>query len=167
MKANSVHLKTENENEKKYTGKEIRFEYDNLKRIFIGIVFFMIIMLGLSFVFIGNWFAVLFGLLLILIGLPSMLDVVFFKVLIFYDEYFIKEWFVLGKKKIKFDNLDVSTSKRVWTGTIFFRDKRKNYFTQFFMNFEIFPIGNKDFRAIRQILIEKKIILGDENGWNY
>jgi len=153
--------------EKQYSSEEIRFEYNNLKRIFISIAFSIIIILGLFLVFIENWFAVLFGLLLIIIGFISMLDILFFKVLIFYDEYLIKEWFVFGKKKIKFDNLEVSTSKRVWTGTIFFRDKRKNYFTQFFMNFEIFPIGNKGFREIRQILINKKIILGDENGWNY
>jgi hypothetical protein len=155
------------EKDEKQCSEGIRFEYNNLKRIFISIAFSIIIILGLFFVFIENWFAALFGLLLIIIGFISMLDIIFFKVLIFYDEYLIKEWFVFGKKKIKFDNLEVSTSKRVLTGAIFFRDKRKNYFTQFFMNFEIFPIGNKGFREIRQILINKNIISGDENGWNY
>ncbi|PHQ64675.1 MAG: hypothetical protein COB99_08365 [Sulfurimonas sp.] len=147
--------------------KENFFIYDDLKRIFISIVFSIIIIFGLFLVFIENWFVVLFGVLLIIIGLLSMLDILFFKMLSFYDKYLIKEWFVFGKKKIEFDNLEAGAVKRVWTGTIIFRDKRKNSFFQFFMNFETFPIGNDGFREIRKILIDKKVIKGDENGWNY
>lgn len=150
-----------------YTNEEIRFEYNNLKRVFITMAFLMMIILGFFLLMIENWFAVLFGILLIVIGLLSVLDILFFKVLRFYDNYFIKEWFIFGKKKIEFDNLEASAVKRVWTGTIIFRDKRKNSFSQFFMNFETFPIGNDGFREIRKILIDKKVIKGDENGWNY
>lgn len=104
---------------------------------------------------------------MIIVGLLSLLNLLFFKVLIFYDDHLIKEWFIFGRKKIKFENLETAAAKRVWTGTIFFRDKRKNSFLQFFMNFETFPIGNDGFRQIRKILIDKKVIEGDENGWNY
>jgi len=153
--------------EKRYPSKEIHFKYDNLKRILISIVFFIIVILGLFFLFIGHWFSILLGILFIIIGLLSIFNLLFFKELIFHNDYLIKEWFVFGRKKIKFDDLETSVSKRVWTGTIFFRDKRKNSFSQFFMNFETFPIGNDGFREIRNILIEKKVIKGDENGWNY
>jgi len=149
------------------TKEEIRFKYSTLRRIIIVMAIFIIVILGFFLLFIGEWFAALFGILLILIGLPSMLDIVFFKQLSFFDEYMVKEWFIFGRKEIKFSTLEASVAKRLWSGTIFFRDKNKKSFSQFFMNFETFPIGNIGFRMIRKILIDKKIIRGDENGWDY
>ena len=152
---------------KKYIDREISFKYNIEKRILIVIAFLVIILLGFFFLLIGHWFTIFFGTILLLIGLPSMLDILFFKQLIFSDKYVMKEWFIFGRKKIEFNNLTTGVAKKVWSGTIFFRDKKKKSILQFFMNFETFPIGNNGFKKIRKILINKKIIKGDENGWNY
>jgi hypothetical protein len=147
--------------------EQVVFKYNNFKRMIISFMYLFMILIGFFLILIENWFAVLFGILLIIIGLLSALDILFFKVLSLNDKHLIKEWFVFGKKKIGLNDLEVSVVKRVWTGTITFRDKKKKSFTQFFMNFETFPIGNDGFREIKKMLIEKKIIKGDEHEWNY
>ena len=153
--------------EKMHNGKEIIFKYDTLKRLLVAVSFFVVALLGCFFLLIGNRFADFFGIVMIFIGLQSFLDVLLFNKLIFTDDYVLKEWVIFGGKKIEYSNLEAGASKRMWTGTVFFRDKRKKPFFQFFMDFETFPIGNDGFKKIRGILIEKKIIKGDEDGWNY
>jgi len=156
----------ENE-EKSHNGKEVIFRYDTARRLLVAMVFFGVALLGYLFLLIGNWFTVFLGIVMICIGLQSFLDVLLFKELIFSDNYILKKWFIFGGKKIEYSNLSASASKRMWTGTVFFRDNRRKPFFQFFMDFETFPIGNEGFKKIRKILIDKKIIKGDENGWNY
>jgi hypothetical protein len=156
------------ENDKKENSETlIVFRYDDFKRCLILIILLFSALLGSFLILIGHWFAILFGVLLVLVQTHSILDILFFKTLIFNDDSIVKEWFYFGKKKIKIEDLKVSVSKRLWTGTIVFSDKNKGYFSNTFMSFETFPIGNEGFRKIREILIEKNIIKGDENGWNY
>lgn len=147
--------------------EEIRFEYDNLKRIIFGMVYLMMIVLGLFLVLIENWFAVIFGSLAVYMGTFRLLDIMFFKALIIDKNFLVKEWFVFGSKSIPTKDLKVTVAKRVWSGQIFFMAKNSSFFQNILMSFETFPIGNEGFRAIREILIKKNVIKGDEHEWNY
>jgi hypothetical protein len=152
----------------KESSEVIDFQYDSIKRILISMLFLTIIILGILLIMLNhNIFTVLFGLLMIVIGSVRLFDILFFKKLIINSDFLIKEWFLFGAKTINMKNLRVNVSKRMWTGTIFFNNVEATYFSNFLMRFEIFPIGNDSFRKIKNILIEKKIIKGDEYEWNY
>jgi hypothetical protein len=152
----------------KESSEVIDFQYDSIKRILISMLFLTIIILGILLIMLNhNIFTVLFGLLMIVIGSVRLFDILFFKKLIINSDFLIKEWFLFGAKTINMKNLRVNVSKRMWTGTIFFNNVEATYFSNFLMRFEIFPIGNDGFRKIKNILIEKKIIKGDEYEWNY
>lgn len=154
-------------NIKSISNEKIVFVYDNFKRFLILLIHIFIILLGVSLVSIGHWFTVCFGILLIVVFLEAIINIVFFKSLVLDSDYVIKNSYFFGSKKINFQNLEVAANKRVWTGTVFFRDKSKSFFSRQVIQLEIFPIGNEGFKKIRKILINKKIIKGDENGWKY
>jgi len=147
--------------------KEIVFEYDNFKRILILLAYVFGIFLGLVLILIDNWFVKVVGILFVIFGLISVIDMSLFKALIFKDDRIVKEWHYLGSKKINFEDLEVDIVKRLWSGIIYFKDRNKGSLTRLLMQFEMFPIGNDKFQEIREILINKKIIKGDENGWEY
>ena len=147
--------------------EKIVFEYNNFKRVLLVLVYIFVILLGFFFILIDNWFARVVGILFVFYSLVSVIDMLFFKALIFTEDSVIKKWYFLGSKKINFQNLEVTANKRIWTGIVFFRDKSKSFFSRQVMQLEIFPIGNEGFKKIRKILINKKIIKGDENGWEY
>jgi hypothetical protein len=146
--------------------EHISFKYNNFKRFLIIMAFCFICLLGGGLILIDNWFAIIIGILFITYGLIIIIDISLFKALIFRQDYIVKEWYFVGSNKIDFKDLEVGVVKRIWTGSIFFNDKNRSSFTRLIMQFEIFPIGNKGFDAIKKILIHKKIIKGDEYEWN-
>jgi hypothetical protein len=143
------------------------FEYDNFKRLVFVLFYSFSIFIGLFLLLVPNWFANIFGWILVIITVIDTINILFFKSLEFHDDFLVKRWFIFGDKQIKYEYLKVGASKRIWSGTISFSDKHKSYFLNFLMSFETFPIGNNGFRKIRDILIEKKVIHGDEHDWNY
>lgn len=145
--------------------EEIRFKYNNLKRIFIGMAFLIIVVLGLFLVFIENWFATIFGGLLIAIGTFRVLDIMFLKTLVINENFLVKEWFLFGNKSIAIKDLRANVVKRIWSGAIFFQTRNSSFFQRTIMSFETFPIGNEGFKMIREILIKKNVIKGDEYEW--
>jgi len=154
-------------NIKSISNEKIVFEYDNFKRILIILAYVFGIFLGLVLILIDNWFVKVVGILFVIFGLISVIDMSLFKALIFKDDRIVKEWHYLGSKKINFEDLEVDIVKRLWSGIIYFKDRNKGSLTRLLMQFEMFPIGNDKFQEIREILINKKIIKGDENGWEY
>lgn len=121
--------------------------------------------LGWFFILVNNWFTIVFGGMLLLVGLLNVLDAFLFKKLTINHDFLIKEWYFFGSKSIPLMSLKATVAKRLWSGTIFFRDRNNSSWNGFIMNFETFPIGNDGFRKIKKILIDKKIITGDEYEW--
>jgi len=142
------------------------FMYDDEKRILIALAFLIMIVLGLGFIFLNQWFTLIFGGLLVFIGLFRFLDICFFKRLTIGKTRITKEWFYFGKRSIKLSDLQVGVAKRLWSGTIFFQHKDSIGLDRLTMQFEVFPIGNSGFNLIRNILIQKRIISGHELSWN-
>ena len=145
-------------NIKSISNEKIVFEYDNFKRILIILAYAFGIFLGLFLILIDNWFVKVVGILFVIFGLISVIDMSLFKALIFKDDRIVKEWHYLGSKKINFEDLEVDIVKRLWSGTICFKDRNKGSLARLLMQFEMFPIGNDKFQEIREILINKKII---------
>lgn len=140
--------------------------YDGKKRILIALAFFIMIVLGLGFMFLNQWLSLIFGGLLVIVGLFKFLDICFFKRLTIGKTRITKEWFYFGKRSIKLADLQVSVVKRLWSGTIFFQHKDHIGLDRLTMQFEVFPIGNSGFNLIRNTLILKGIISSHELSWN-
>ncbi len=149
-----------------YVNEKIIFEYDNFKRLVILVAYFIVMILGLLFISISQWFAIILGYLLFVVGIFYFIDILFFKCLIITNKSIIKEWVLFGKIEVKYENLSVIVAKRIWTGQVLFKNINRTYFYNRLMIFEIFPIGNKGFEKLKNILINKKIIKGEEYEWN-
>lgn len=149
-----------------YVNEKIIFEYDNFKRLVILVAYFIVMILGLLFISISQWFAIILGYLLFVVGIFYFIDILFFKCLIITNKSIIKEWVLFGKIEVKYENLSVIVAKRIWTGQVLFKNINRSYFYNRLMIFEIFPIGNKGFEKLKNILINKKIIKGEEYEWN-
>jgi hypothetical protein len=143
------------------------FVYDNFKRFFFIVFLLIISSMGIFLLVIDNWFVKVFGALITLVMFVKILDMLLFKKLSFTETYIIKEWYLLGEKKFLISELKATTVKNLWSGIIFFDKPNSSFFERLAMNFETFPIGNKQFKKIKEILIEKNVIQGNEHEWNY
>ena len=112
----------------------------------------------------------LFGLLFIIMFIYKLLDIWFFKRVIFINYCDMKEWKGVGKiyfNKIKYKNLKVVIAKRGFIIKSFvFKNKKHNFFkTLFCFGVDLFLTKEANIEKMKDILIEKKVLKGDEYGW--
>ena len=99
--------------------------------------------------------------LFIIIFIYKLLDIWFFKRVIFINYCVIKEWKVFGKiyfNKIKYKNLKVVIAKRGFIIKSFvFKNKKHNFFkTLFCFGVDLFLTKEANIEKMKDILIEKK-----------
>lgn len=147
------------------------FEYHPLWKIVALIFRIFGVLLGLFFFFVEiNIFISIFGLLIFLYAFVSFVDIVLFASIEFSADKIIKKWSFFSfdiTKEIRYEVIEVTVSKRFFGGMLMLWEKGKRLQTALFFILDLMPITNNEFRAIKQILIEKKIIGGDEHEWNY
>jgi hypothetical protein len=142
------------------------FRYSNIKRLFSLVCFIFVGFIGVFFIVVFTWLTVIFGVALVVAVLINIIDIAFFKSLSIDSEALCKEWYVFGKKSIKTADLTAASTKKLWEGSIIFRDKNRYGFQRFYMNFETFPTQNKAYGEVKSALIEHGVISGDEPCWN-
>lgn len=103
---------------------------------------------------------------LFVIVLFIFIDTLLFQELIVTKNEIIKRW-LIGHIEIKFSDLKVSLSKRLFTGKIMFIDTSKIFLHSRLMIIETFLFSNDDLKKIKEKLISNKIIKGDEYEWNF
>jgi hypothetical protein len=145
----------------------IVFTYNNFYRFIFIFWLLLMFVLGLLFILTNKLFAIIFGILIVIFVFFSILDILLFKRLVIYQHYITKEWYVFGIKKINFSEIKVTLVLRIWTGQLIFSGKKIT--DRFVMNLELFPVVDfkNKLNKLKSILIEKNIIKGDENEWNY
>jgi len=142
------------------------FMYDDGKRVLSALAFLTMIILGLGFMCLNQWVTLIFGGLVVVVGICKFVDACFFKRIIINKTHITKEWLYFGKRSIKLSNLQVGVVKGLGSGTIFFHQKDSIGLNRIPIQLEVLPIGNTGFNLIRKILIQKGIITGDELSWN-
>jgi hypothetical protein len=142
------------------------FRYSAAKRLFALVCFIFISFIGVFFIVVFTWLTVIFGVALMVAVLINIIDVAFFKSLSIDGEALCKEWYFFGKKSIKTADLTAVSTKKLWEGSIIFRDKNRYGFQRFYMNFETFPTQNRAYEQVKSALIEYGVISGDEQCWN-
>ena len=103
---------------------------------------------------------------LFVIVLFIFIDTLLFQELIVTKNEIIKRW-LIGHIEIKWSDLKVSLSKRLFTGEIMFIDTSKIFLHSRLMIIETFLFSNDDLKKIKEKLISNKIIKGDEYEWNF
>jgi hypothetical protein len=148
----------------------LNIEYNFYGKIFILLFRIFMTLVGLFLIFIDNIFVNFLGFMLIIFGILDFINILTFYRLIFCQDELVKEYYFFNdkhKKRLNYSDLEVMVSKRFFGGTLMFWKKNKRWKTILFFKFDLFPIKNEEFKKIKKILIEKNIIKGDENEWNY
>ena len=129
------------------------------------------IFLGLYLIcFTKQIMSFLIGLLFVIVFIYKLLDIWFFKRVVFRNHCVIKEWKVFGKiyfNKIKYKNLKVVIAKRgLVIKSFIFKNKKQNFFKRLFcFGVDLFLTKEEDIEKMKDILIEKKVLTVDEYGW--
>ena len=147
--------------------EEIIIKYNLYKRIFISIIFLFILYFGIVIILMHNMLTILFGLLFVLTSLLRLFDFIFFKKLILGSNYISKEWFLFGKLKINIIDIKVTSVHRIWTSNIFFKSLKFGFLKNIMMSIELYPVSSnkKKYIKIKEFLVLKQIIKGDEYEW--
>jgi hypothetical protein len=134
--------------------------------LFSLVCFICVAAVGVYCIVIWTWFTAIFGVALVAAALINIIDIAFFKSLSIDSEVLCKEWYFFGKKSIKIADLTAISTKKLWEGSIVFRDKNISSIQRFYMNFETFPTKNRAYEQVKSALVEHGVINGDEPCWN-
>lgn len=124
--------------------------------IYIGIFFLMAFQ---------SYIVKIIAIFCIVFCILDFLNILFFRKLFFCTNYVLKES-ILKKSYLNYSIAEVMVSKGYFGGTLMFWKKHQRIKTILNFNFDLLPITNQEFKRIKQILIDKKVIKGDEYEWN-
>jgi hypothetical protein len=147
----------------------LELEY-NLFKMIIALSFRILgVLLGIFFLLaFENNIVKIISLITILFFLADLLSVLLFQQIVFTDNG-VRITFSLFLENKYYEYSIVRVMKSNGTifggGSISFYDKRKKYIN-IFGNIDLFPVSTNDINQIKNILIEKKVIKGDEYEWN-
>lgn len=152
-------------------GEEVllEIEYSVLGKLLMLFFRLMAFCLGIGMILIDSIFAQIFGVLCLLYGWIGFFLSLFFIKIVFYEKSIETSWNVLGwmfEKHILYSELSAMKVNGIFGGSISFLDKRNRLDSMFFFTIDLLPIQKEEILKIKNILIEKKIIKGDENVWN-
>lgn len=157
---------------KKYIdGEEVllEIEYSVLGKLSILFFRLMAFCLGIGMILIDSLFAQIFGVLCLFYGWIGFFLSLFFIKIVFYKKYIKTSWNILGwifDKYILYSEVSVMKSNGIFGGSISFLDKKNRLYSMFFFTIDQLPLTKEEILQIKNILIEKKIIEGDEYVWS-
>ena len=150
--------------------KMLTIRYNTLGRIWAILIRITIILCLCFFLFLGNFITsiiVIFSVALLIWGLFC---IVFFDNLTFTENCIINTLNIFGKPimfSLNYSYIGVSVSKNYFGGSLMFWNKYRRKRTIWFFYIDLLPISNEDFKKIRIFLINKNIVDGVYDGWNY
>lgn len=133
----------------------------------LGIIFCL-----LFFFLLENYFVKTLLCIVVLILLYSIANILVFKKLIFTDKRIIKQYFnplkfCIMNDSLEYAKMSVQFWNRILNSRLTFWEKGKKWRTKWKYSFGLIGVSDKNIENIKQILIDKKIIKGDEYEWHY
>jgi hypothetical protein len=144
-------------------------EYSLLGKLSILLFRLIAFCLGIGMILIDNLFAQIFGVLCLVYGWIGFFLSLFFTKIVFYKKSIETNWNFLGwtfNKHILYSEATAMKINGIFGGSISFLDKKNRLDSMLFFTIDLFPIQKEEILKIKNILIEKKIIKGDENVWS-
>lgn len=134
-------------------------------------IFGIIFGLCLFFVF-ENYFVTILLCIIGFLVLYNIMDILVFKKLIFTDKKIIKQYFnplkiCFMNNSLEYEKMSVEFWNRILNTRLTFWEKDKKWKTKWKYSFELIGVNDKNIETIKQILIDKKVIKGDEYEWYY
>ena len=141
-------------------------KYSIHKRVLAVFTYLLIASFGIFCIYLNMWLTIIIGILIFISSTIHLLDVLLFKELIIGDEFLTKKWYLFGNKKVELSNLYIFCSNRVWKNKILFYPTNGSKVSRFCMNIESYLVAKNKFEDIKNVLISKGLITGEEKCWN-
>lgn len=134
-------------------------------------VFGIIFCLMFFFLF-ENYFVKTLSCIGVLILLYNIVNILVFKKLTFTDKRIIKKYFnpmkfCIVNDSLEYTKMNVQFWNRFLNSRLTFWEKGKKWRTKWEYSFSLIGIDDKNIENIKQILIYKEVIKGDEYEWNH
>ena len=132
----------------------------------LGIIFCLL------FFLFENYFVKTLSCIIVLILLYNIVNILVFKKLIFTDKKIIKQYFnplkfCIMNVSLEYTKMSVQFWNRILNSRLIFWEKGKKWRIKWKYSFSLIGVSDKNIENIKQILIDKKIIKGDEYEWYY
>lgn len=133
----------------------------------IGIIFCLFF-----FFSIENYFVTSLLCIIIFIFFYNIINTLIFKKLVFTDKQIVKQFFnplkfCIMEISLKYTEMDVEFWNRIWNTKLTFWKKDQKLKTKWKYSFDLTGINDRYIESIKQILIDKQVIKGDEYEWYY
>ena len=144
-------------------------EYSFLSKILVLLFRLLGVFLGDFFISIDNIFVILIGIIFLIVGLWGFLVNIFFIKMIFYNSKIETQWNIFGfkfSKTLLYSFMEVmKLNGKLLGGSLMFWDRRSRLKTIYFFIIDLLPVSRVEIKKIKNILVEKKVIQGDEYEW--
>jgi len=143
-------------------------EYSFLSKILVLLFRLLGVFLGDFFISIDNIFVILIGIIFLIVGLWGFLVNIFFIKMIFYNSKIETQWNIFGfkfSKTLLYSLMEVTKLNSTFGGSLMFWDRRSRLKTIYFFIIDLLPVSRVEIKKIKNILVEKKVIQGDEYEW--
>jgi len=147
-------------------------KYNLVGKSFIVLHRLLSFALGVGFLLVDNAFTQVFGFFLILYGVVGLLKSLFFRKIIFYNQFLLINWNIFGfklVKTIKYSTVGTSKFNGILGGSIAFIAKEGSIdrlIGILLFSIDLLPLTSEEIEKIKKILIEKKVIKGEEYVWS-
>jgi len=143
-------------------------EYSFLSTILVLLFRLSGVFLGDFFISVDNIFVTLIGIIFLIVGLWGFLVNIFFIKMIFYNSKIETQWNIFGfkfSKTLLYSLMEVTKLNSTFGGSLMFWDRRSRLKTIYFFIIDLLPVSRVEIKKIKNILVEKKVIQGDEYEW--
>lgn len=141
------------------------YRYSLYKKILATAIYLVIVLCGIFCIQINILITIFVGIVILVAAIVHIIDILFFKSIIINDTNLIKNWYLIGSKKIALPNLYAYNQNKIWKGFITFHSKDGGFIKDFGINMESFLLKNANLEDVRNTLISKGIITGEEKSW--
>ena len=136
----------------------VQFRYNFFGRIIWSFLTLLLIVPGIIFIYFGGWF-ILLGSVFLSFSLFRGLDILFFKSFEFQTTHLVKRWYLFGSLRMSIKKMHITPVKRLFSGQIFFDDKKSSVFKRMIMSIEMYPIGNNEYKKFLEVSGQKGITI--------
>ena len=144
-------------------------KYSFLSKILVLLFRLLGVFLGDFFISVDNIFVILIGIIFLIVGLWGFLVNIFFIKMIFYNSKIETQWNIFGfkfSKTLLYSFMEVmKLNGKLLGGSLMFWDRRSRLKTIYFFIIDLLPVSRVEIKKIKNILVEKKVIQGDEYEW--
>jgi hypothetical protein len=107
-----------------------------------------------------------FGISVTLFAFLRFIDILLFEKIEIYDDRLVKTWNYFGSHNLNILKLRAQKGGGIFGGSILFYEYGSRIKHVLFFGIDLLPVNNEKIEEIKKILVDLKVIHGDEFDWN-